>query len=101
MKLNSYRISTIEGEETIYDADLSIISDLLRLRLYRNDKFTGKEFMYPFSSVYKIETINKENQVSDGAIIISNDNFKQFSRAIEAYDDYLKGDNDDFFDPAS
>ena len=100
MKIRSYKVSTIDGDENIYGASLTIVSGVMRFSLYRGGRLNGKEIIFPLDSVYRVETINKEQQVSDGAQIVSNREFKQFSQTVEAYDAYLNGD-DDFFDPAS
>ena len=100
MILQSYRISTLEGTENIYDAKLRLEFNVFKFELYKDGKKTGKLIVIPTENVYRLETIDKDEQVSDGSIIISNEKFLQYSKTVEAYDAYLNGD-DDFFDPAS
>ena len=101
MNLESYRVSTTEGEECIYDCIFTLAFNVFKFKLYRNGKFRGKMIIIPSENVYRLETINKEEQVSDGPIIISNSKFMQYSRTVEAYDACLNNNEDDDYDPAS
>lgn len=97
--LQNYRVTSMDGEEQIYDAVMSFNDHMVIFNISRNGKFY-KSIIYGASNIVKIETLTHPNDGSDeGAIIVPHRQFKEFSMSVEAYDRYINQEDD--YDPAS
>jgi hypothetical protein len=104
MIVQTYKISTINGEDILYDAHLEISDGLANFYLCtKQGKRTTKWIAFPIDNIIKLETWIEGKDFDknkEGALVINNEQFISFSKTVEAYDEYLNQDDEDF-DPAS
>lgn len=99
--LQNYRVTSMDGEENIYDAVMQFNEQMVIFNISKNGKFY-KSIIYGAQNVWKIETITHPNDGEDGgAIIVPHRQFREFSMSIEAFDRYINRDDPDDYDQAS
>lgn len=95
--LQNYRVTSMDGEETIYDAVMEFNEHMVIFNVSKNGKFY-KSIIYGAQNIWKIETIvhpNDNDYGNDGAIVIPHRQFKEFSMSMEAYERYINRSDDD------
>jgi hypothetical protein len=104
MIVQTYKVSTINGEAILYDAGLEISDNLAKFYLCtKQGKPTAKWVAFPIDNIIRLETwIEGEDfdKNEEGGLVINNEQFISFSKTVEAYDEYLNQDDEDF-DPDS